>query len=250
MSRSEAVEARTIPRLTAGQLHDLARSASERYVNLLPQLDEAQWALPTDCTLWTVREIALHQVAVAESWSSIPELLRQYLIGVPETVRLKGLPVDGANAVGVRDRSHLSRSELLQRTRLSQERILAVRRNSGPVVRAIPLPSGPLGWITVGDLFDIILTRDTWTHRLDICRATGLTFEIDPERDREFVADLVREWAGRHGKPFELVLTGPAGRVYTSGSGGERIEIDAVEFARTLSGRAPGQGLLAQQVLF
>jgi hypothetical protein len=35
-----------------------------------------------------------------------------------------------------------------------------------------------------------------------------------------------------------------------SGDGGEHLTIDAVEFARTLSGRTSGSGLLAQEVPF
>ena len=57
-------------------------------------------------------------------------------------------------------------------------------------------------------------------------------------------------WRNRHGKPFTLELTGPAGGVYTEGSGGVELTCDAIEFCRTLAGRAPGSGLLAQQVPF
>jgi hypothetical protein len=64
------------------------------------------------------------------------------------------------------------------------------------------------------------------------------------------VADVVDEWAQRHGRPFELVLTGPAGGRWQVGTGGERIELDAVEFCRTLSGRVEGHGLLATAVPF
>jgi hypothetical protein len=35
-----------------------------------------------------------------------------------------------------------------------------------------------------------------------------------------------------------------------SGTGGAELAIDAVEFCRTLSGRAPGSGLLGQAVPF
>ena len=39
-------------------------------------------------------------------------------------------------------------------------------------------------------------------------------------------------------------------RRFVSGSGGEQIEIDAIDFCRTVSGRATGTGLLAQPVAF
>lgn len=39
----------------------------------------------------------------------------------------------------------------------------------------------------------------------------------------------------RHGRPFTLHLTGPAGGTW--GSGGPELEFDAVEFCRAISGR-------------
>jgi hypothetical protein len=64
------------------------------------------------------------------------------------------------------------------------------------------------------------------------------------------VADVVAEWARRHGQPYTLRLTGPAGGTFTDGEGGEVIEVDAVEFCRILSGRGDGSGLLNQEVPF
>ena len=67
------------------------------------------------------------------------------------------------------------------------------------------------------------------------------------------MADVVAEWARRHGQPFTLHLEGPAGGSFTTdetGETGETITIDAVEFCRTVSGRAPGTGLLTQEVPF
>jgi len=60
----------------------------------------------------------------------------------------------------------------------------------------------------------------------------------------------VAEWAARHGQPFRLTLSGPAGGGFRQGDGGPSLQLDAVEFCRTLSGRAPSDGLLATRVLF
>jgi hypothetical protein len=61
----------------------------------------------------------------------------------------------------------------------------------------------------------------------------------------------VRPVAGRHGprprQPFDLRLSGPAGGRWSRGTV-EPIETDAVEFARALSGRAAGEGLLGRRV--
>ena len=64
------------------------------------------------------------------------------------------------------------------------------------------------------------------------------------------VADVVAEWAERHGRPYSLTLTGPAGGSWTSGEGGPTIEMDAIEFCRVVSGRGTGEGLLQTQVPF
>jgi hypothetical protein len=105
-------------------------------------------------------------------------------------------------------------------------------------------------WWTFGYLFETILTRDTWMHRVDTCAATGRPLVLTPDHDGVLMADYVTEWAERHGAPFHLRLTGPAGGSWSSGEGGEELSLDAVLFARTLSGRVPGSGLLAVQVPF
>jgi hypothetical protein len=99
-------------------------------------------------------------------------------------------------------------------------------------------------------LVDTILTRDTWMHRADLASATGVPMTLTAEHDGAIVADAVAEWARRHGKPYTLHLTGPAGGEFSAGDGGEEITIDAVEFCRFLSGRGEGTGLLTQEVPF
>jgi hypothetical protein len=87
-------------------------------------------------------------------------------------------------------------------------------------------------------------------HRVDASRATGRDLVLSAEHDGRIVADVVAEWARRHGQPFTLTLTGPAGGTFRSGDGGEVLELDAVEFCRTLAGRVEGTGLLATIVPF
>ena len=69
----------------------------------------------------------------------------------------------------------------------------------------------------MGYLLDVILTRDPWMHRVDIARATGRELELTPEHDGRIVADVVAEWARRHGQPCTLTLTGPAGGEFVAG---------------------------------
>lgn len=92
---------------------------------------------------------------------------------------------------------------------------------------------------TLGFLGDVIMTRDPWMHRIDISRAVGAPLVLTADHDGVLVDDVVREWAQRHGRPFTLHLTGPAGGTW--GEGGPVLEFDAVEFCRALSvrGTAP-----------
>ncbi len=105
---------------------------------------------------------------------------------------------------------------------------------------------------TVGYLVDVILTRDCFMHRIDLARATGKALALSPEHDGVIVDDIVREWAERHGSPYRLELTGPAGGQWSSDLPGEpeSIRMDAIEFCRTLSGRETGVGLLGTAVPF
>ena len=128
-----------------------------------------------------------------------------------------------------------------------------LRRNEAAFaqVELLPQPlNGAAERWTFGFLFDVILTRDTWMHRVDTAEATGKELELTADHDGVLVADVVAEWAGRHGLPFSLTLTGPAGGSFSRGSDGTEIELDAVEYCRILSGRAPGTGLLGTEVPF
>jgi hypothetical protein len=116
----------------------------------------------------------------------------------------------------------------------------------------VPQPVGDtLERWTFGYLIDIILTRDTWMHRVDVSRAVGHPLALTIEHDGVLVADVTAEWASRHGQPCTLTLLGPAGGHWIFGHGsGPHIEMDAVEFCRTMSGRGVAEGLLAVEVPF
>jgi hypothetical protein len=75
--------------------------------------------------------------------------------------------------------------------------------------------------------------------------AIGRQMQVTPDHDGRLVADIVAEWAEIHGEPFELVLEGPVGGKFSQGVDGERVEIDALDFIRVLSGRLPGTGVLS-----
>jgi uncharacterized protein (TIGR03083 family) len=61
---------------------------------------------------------------------------------------------------------------------------------------------------------------------------------------------VVAPKARRHGQPFTLTLTGPAGGQWRSGEAGEHLELDALDFCWIVAGRQPGTGLMATKVPF
>ncbi len=87
-------------------------------------------------------------------------------------------------------------------------------------------------------------------HRVDTARATGSKLVLTSDHDGRIIADVVAEWARRHGQPFTLELTGDAGGVFTAAEGGETNVIDAVEFCCLLAGRGEATGLFSTVVPF
>jgi uncharacterized protein (TIGR03083 family) len=246
--------ARTEPAGTEQEMRhgDWMTAATEEYRRigaLLEDLSDAEWRRPTDCSEWDVREMVAHLVGAAEAGASMRAMVHQARLG--RRLRPGEPGVDGMNAVQVQEREDAEPDRL--RADLASAGARAVRRRSGlpAALRALRVPFGPpLGTKPLGYLMDRIYTRDAWLHRIDIARATGRPLELTADHDGRIVADVVAEWAHAHGRPFRLTLTGPAGGSWSAGTAGEEIALDAVEFCRILSGRAPGSGLLAQSVPF
>jgi uncharacterized protein (TIGR03083 family) len=228
----------------------LARAEYLRMLALLQSLDDQDWPRPTDCPAWTVRDMLGHLVGAAEGFSNPLTLLHQYRAGA-RLIREGGTDgkqaVDGANAVQVAERANRPVAELLARYEAVIEPVLRWRRRLRHLPVRMQDAAGPFAF---RQLFEIILTRDTWMHRLDIARTTGKPFEVSANHDGRLLLDAVRAWADRHRRPFRLHLTGPAGGDYGRGEGGEELVLDALEFGRLLSGRGRGEGLLATRIVF
>ncbi|HTY73753.1 MAG TPA: maleylpyruvate isomerase family mycothiol-dependent enzyme [Actinomycetes bacterium] len=227
-------------------------AAAEEYRrldDLLRGLAPDQWLAPTDCAGWDVHDVVAHLAGAAVSTASLAELLRQAWRA--HRVGGAGDLVDRMNQLQVRDRAGCSAQELVGDLERSGRRGVTARRRIPHVLRSIPLPFGPpLGTRPVGYLTGRVYTRDAWMHRVDLARATGADLVVTPDHDGAIVEDLVAEWAALHGEPYDLRLCGPAGGHWTSPPGAEEIRLDAIEFARMLSGRRPGEGLLARHVPF
>ena len=225
----------------------MAEEEFDRFAALMGSLSEAEWALPTDCTEWDVRKMALHVLGAADAQASVKEFVHQFRRGRPLNKEIDSHHwVDGMNELQIRERQHLSNSELVDQLKAVGPKAVKGRWGTPPPVRYLPIPFGPpIGWKPLKYLLDVGFTRDVWCHRIDICCASGKQMHLTPEHDARLVADIVAEWGSVHGEPFDLVLEGPAGGKFTQGVNGERVEIDALDFIRTLSGRLPGTGVLS-----
>ncbi|HYF45829.1 MAG TPA: maleylpyruvate isomerase family mycothiol-dependent enzyme [Acidimicrobiales bacterium] len=232
----------------------LAEEAYDRVVAVLESLDPDDWDRPTDCEGWTVRDLAGHLVGALRSAASIRELARQQL-GAKRRARAEGGDeVDHMTAIQVASTAALSNEQLVTEARRLVPKAVAGRRRTPALLRRtvrIPVTMGSLSetW-TLGWFVDVCLTRDAWLHKIDLCRAVGQEPALTPEHDGRIVADVVDDWARRHGRPFHLVLTGPAGGRFGDPAVGDPLEVDAVDLCRILSGRSSGTGLLATEVPF
>lgn len=241
-----------------GEAERLATAAYDQLLALLDELSVSDWDAPTECPGWTVSDMVGHLIGAAKAYASVREQVRQQVWGFRHRGQYGGNAMDAYNELQIMDHRALTPPERIAALRAVAGASVRGRMRVPSVLRRISSSVPPGGSTasgmhereTIERLLDVILTRDVWTHRVDIARATGRHLVLDPDTDGQIVADIVAEWAGRHGQPFELTLGGPAGGTFTQGDGGQRLELDAVEFCRVLSGRAQGDGLLGVRVLF
>jgi uncharacterized protein (TIGR03083 family) len=242
-----ATDVRSIPRIKHREAMLITAVENAKFAAALRDLRPDDWTKPTDCARWDVRALAAHVVGSAAGQASPREFVRQVRAGKP-VVQEIGAEYwwDGMNEIHVRERAALSVAELQAEWARNSERALRARRRLPRPIAWLPLLKlpAPVGRKPVSYLFDMGFTRDVWMHRIDLTSAAGTEFDADAEHDGRIVADLVAEWAETHGEPFTLDLGGPAGGHYTAGTGGEHVEIDALEFCRTLAGRRSGEGVL------
>ena len=224
----------------------LAEEEFVRFADTAASLAPDEWTMPTDCIGWDVRKMTLHVLGSGDAQASVRELVHQLRRGMPLNKEIDSHHwVDGLNELQIRERGHLSNGEIVARLTAVGPKAVRGRWRTPPPMRYLPLSFGPpIGWAPLKYLLDVGFTRDVWAHRIDIHAAIGRPMQLTAAHDGRLVADIVAEWAGTHGQPFELVLDGPAGGKFTQGVGGERVEIDALDFIRTLSGRLPGTGVL------
>ncbi len=226
--------------VTNDEAYELLQTALNRLLALLETLEPDDWQKPTACTAWNVRDMVAHQAGGYASGTSYKEMIRQGM-RLPK----RGQLIEDA----------INDFQLQERADRSPEELVAELREIGPVAaqkwahefrfaKLITIPHPIAKPLSFRYLMEIIHSRDTWMHRLDICRATGREFEQTREHDgriAELVMLDVAKILGRKYPDLSLTfdLTGIAGGVWTIGKGKSvaTIRMDVLDFNIFVSGR-------------
>ncbi len=253
MNQAPVGNVTTIPRIAHDEAMRIAAVENAKFASLLRSFEPDDWTKPTECVLWDVRALTAHVVGSAAGEASPREFVRQVRKGRPLVAEIGGkFWWDGMNELQVRERADLSTQDLVAEWGATSARALRARTGLPRPLARLPLLNlpAPVGRQPLSYLFDIGFTRDVWIHRIDLTRAAAKTLDADPDHDGRIVADLVAEWASTHGEPFTLMLGGPAGGQFRAGTGGEHVDMDAIEFCRILAERVHGTGILRYTLPF
>ena len=220
----------------------LAATEYERCAALLGSLVDGDWRAPTECPAWDVRQMAAHMLGMVEMAASIRESFRQQRKAAKIATRDGATHLDALTGLQVDERTDWTPQQITDKYAARAGAAVAGRRRTPPFVRSRTMPqlqdvNGAQEPWTFGYLIDVILTRDPWMHRLDIAAATGTEPRLTTDHDGVIVADVVAEWASRHGKDFTLTLTGPAGGTWRQGENGPGLTLDAAGFCRATARR-------------
>ena len=171
----------------------LAEDEFAGFAELAGSLNEEDWAMPTDCTAWDVRKMALHVLGSADAQASVREFAHQMRRGMPLNKQIDSHHwVDGLNELQIRKRQHLSNAELVVQLKAVGPKAVKGRWGTPPPMRYLPIPFGPpIGWQPLKYLLDVGFTRDVWCHRIDICCATRRPMDLTADHDGRLVADIV-----------------------------------------------------------
>ncbi len=246
------LDATHIPYVTAGEAYQLMHTELERFLALLDTLEPGDWEKPTACTLWNVRDMLAHQAGGYASGTGYKEMIHQY-----SAMPRKGeLSEDAVN-----------RRQLAERSNKTPAELIAELRRVGPVairkwayqfrlVKLVSIPRPDIGSLSLRHLMMVIHSRDTWMHRLDICRAAGRRFEQTAEHDGRIAAlvmlDLAKTLPRKMGAgAVRFELSGIAGGTYQIGTGEPTaaIAMDVLDFNIYASGRFTYEQALARATL-
>lgn len=228
--------------ITRAEVDVLALEEWKRLLDFAETFQADDWNKPTMCTAWTVRDLMAHQAGAYATYASFAEFRRQYL-NLPSKNRL---PEDVINEIQIADRKHKTTAELLAEIREKGPRTIRNRHRVPFFVRAISLPRPDGTTLSLAHMLDVIYSRDTWIHRIDLARATCRAMKLTREHDGRIV-ELVMRDVNRLLTPqlgsdaMDIELTGTAGGAWRIGKATDAratIRMDAVEFNIYASGRS------------
>jgi uncharacterized protein (TIGR03083 family) len=239
--QSATISAGQIAPITSGQVAEVATAELEASLALLGDLDDRDWAAPTDCAGWTVHELTAHMVGQYQGLAKPGVYLRRHRRAHRRYQALSRL--DAHNRQQIDDLGGQTGPELVAMLAAIGPKAIRARRRVPGLLRRQHIgrmyPEEPLPDDRLGYILDVLGLRDPWMHRVDLARATGRPLPLGAH-DRVIVTqvidDLGRAW---HGPPALLELTGPAGGRWTLGHGAPAatIQADTIEYLRALSGR-------------
>jgi uncharacterized protein (TIGR03083 family) len=242
ISPSTIVSAERIAYVTADEAFNLMQTAFNRFINLIESLEPEEWSRPTPCTEWSVRDMVAHQAGGYASGTSYREMIRQ-LMARPKA-KPGQLIEDTINALQLAERAGRTPTALIAELRQSGAKASHNWAYGFRLVKWTAIPHPSVDRLSLRHLMWVIHSRDTWMHRLDICRATGRHFEQTREHDGRInelvVMDLAQSLRTKlNGRAFTLVLTGTAGGTWQVGRGESEavIEMDTLDFNIYSSGR-------------
>ncbi len=226
--------------VTADEAFSLLENEFSRFSQLLDKLSDEDWHKPTACTTWTVKDILAHQAGGYASGTGFREMFHQY------TAKQKPgqLPEDAVNDLQVGERRDRSPEEIIAELRRVAPKAIHNWSYGFLLPKLITLPHPVAGNLSLRHLMWVIHSRDTWMHRLDICRATGNHFEQTAKHDGRIAAlvmlDVARQLSNKLGdQAIVFELTGMAGSTWKVGTGAEtaRLRMDTLDFNIFVSGR-------------
>jgi len=233
--------ARDIAPLTPGQVAHAATAELAACLALLRDLGEPDWARPTDCPGWTVRDLTAHLAGQYQGLASPAVYLRRHHRAHRRYPALSRLDAD--NRQQIDDLTGRTGAELTAMLAGTGPKAIRARRRVPGLIRRQHIgrlyPEEHLPDDRLGYVLDVLGLRDPWMHRIDIARATGRPLRHGPHDHlivTQVIADLDRAW---HGPPALLELTGPAGGRWTLGDRppAATIRADTIDYLRALSGR-------------
>src|SRR5512135_857292 len=174
---------------TADESITLLRTALERFLGLVETLGPDDWTKPTACTAWTVRDILAHQAGGYASGTGYKEMIHQYL-RIPKKVQL---PEDAINETQLAERAGKTPAELIAELRQVGPVAIEKWAYQFELMKWIAIPHQVAGRLSLRHLMWVIHSRDTWMHRLDICRATGRKFKQTAAHDGRIAALVMRD---------------------------------------------------------